>query len=451
MTTCLVPQEIARYRAGDMKTEEELLAIEAHLDDCPDCRRSLLAAVSAAAPALRQRLTSPIQSPVCPEPTVLARYAEGRADATDIEWVQTHCEDCPRCAQDLVALIAVRPSVPTADSPGGAPTSTSTWRQRLHRLLFPNGLTAQPRTAAFALSLVAALGALMVYRGLFVPQEARYQALLTQQTNTERQALQGHAYTAGLEKRLQQSDQLRNDQEKRLQNLDARVHDLDARLAQAPKTTPAAYSAQMLAAVEQAMATRRTEPDPGPHRLLAMMDRDQLQVRGGASDPSSPTLIQPAGTLILEDRPTLRWKPVSTDQNCTVTIRRVPDAHEADPNDEQVHAGVTGTTWTVDKPLQRGKRYRWQVIAQRSGAVSSIGQFQVVDAQTAASLHRTAQEYSGQSLTLGILYTKAGLLDTAEAKLASIPRTDPKFAIAHALLQNLRASRSPKDPTTLSK
>ena len=96
MTACLAPQEIARYRAGELKTEAELLAIEEHLDGCASCRQSLLAAISPAAPALRERLTSPVTAPTCPEPTLLARYVAGRADTTDIELVRTHSEDCSR-------------------------------------------------------------------------------------------------------------------------------------------------------------------------------------------------------------------------------------------------------------------------------------------------------------------------------------------------------------------
>ncbi|MCW3053888.1 MAG: hypothetical protein JWN14_3058, partial [Chthonomonadales bacterium] len=169
--------------------------------------------------------------------------------------------------------------------------------------------------------------------------------------------------------------------------------------------------------------------------------REQSQVRGGSTDPSIPTLLQPVGTLILEDRPTLRWKPGAGAQNVTVTVRRVPDANEADPNEEQKGANITGTTWKVVKPLQRGKRYRWQ-IATPDGGVSPIGEFLVVDMQTASTLGHAAQDYVGQHLTLGILYAKAGLLDAAEAELTTIPQTDPQFATAHALLQHLRTIRA---------
>jgi len=441
MTACLAPQEIARYRAGEFETEAELLAVEEHLDGCPSCRRNLLAEISAATPALRERLTSPLAVSACPEPALLARYVEGSADATDIELVQTHCEECSRCAQDLVARIATRPVLPAADSPATPSDAAPLWLQRLRGLFLPNGLPAHPAIAAFALVLVAALGSLAVYRGRVLPLEARYQAQLEERSGLVRQIMAANAAKGGAEKRLRQSDQVRTEQETRLKQMDVRVRDLERRLSQLPQVPSAGPSVQMVAAVEQALVTRRITIDPQPQRLLALVQREQSQARGGSTDPSSPTLLQPVGTLVLEDRPTLRWKPGTGAQTVIVTVRRVADAREADPNEEQKGANVTDTTWTVPKALQRGKRYRWQ-IATPEGRVSAIGEFLVVDTQTAETLRHTAQEYSGQHLTLGILYTKAGLLGAAEAELTAIPQTDPKFATAHALLQNLRTTRA---------
>ena len=444
MTACLTPQEIARYRAGEMKTEEELLAIEAHFDDCSACRQSLLAELSAAAPALRERLTSPVEAQTCPEPALLTRYVEGRADAVDIELVRTHCEDCPRCAHEIADRIAARtPVSPAAERSAHRSPAAPPWRQRLHGLFLPNGLPAHPAMAACALILVAGMGALAVYRGEVLPQEARNRVLITQQFMRESQRSQDLAYRASLEHQLVRSGQLQAEQETRLRQLEARLSH------PSPQLLPASSGAATLAAVEQAMATRRNPTDIGPRRLLALMDRETSQLRGGTTDPSSPTLLQPAGTLILEDRPTLRWKPGAGAPHYTVTVRRVPEASEADPNEEQKRMGLTATTWTVEKPLQRGKRYRWQVAGQAEGSVSPLGEFLVVDPQTAAALRRVAREYSGQHLTLGILYTKAGLLDAAEAELAAVPQADAKFAIARELLRNLHANRSPKDPSSV--
>src|SRR5690349_3847232 len=117
MTTCLAPQEIARYRAGDVESPEELLAIEEHLDNCATCRQSLVDQISGAADSLRQRLTSPVEKTACLERDLLARYVEGRADATDIELVQTHTEGCPRCAQDLADRLAAHRYVTTTEVP----------------------------------------------------------------------------------------------------------------------------------------------------------------------------------------------------------------------------------------------------------------------------------------------------------------------------------------------
>ena len=68
MTACPVPQEIARYRAGELETEGERLAIEEHLDVCAACRETLAAAIIAAPSAPEELLTAPTEAPPCLEP-----------------------------------------------------------------------------------------------------------------------------------------------------------------------------------------------------------------------------------------------------------------------------------------------------------------------------------------------------------------------------------------------
>src|SRR5690242_5211560 len=61
MTPCLTTEQLDRYRHGQL-TEQELAAIEAHLDSCARCDNALLLSVSTAAESLRQQLLPATQA-----------------------------------------------------------------------------------------------------------------------------------------------------------------------------------------------------------------------------------------------------------------------------------------------------------------------------------------------------------------------------------------------------
>jgi anti-sigma factor RsiW len=117
----LTTEAIARYRAGALKSVEELLGIEDHLGACAACSDALRAAVGGADASLARKLAPAIGESACLDARLLERYVDGKADAGDVEVVETHIEDCPRCAGELKSLRTSRR--PTALRPPPSPSS----------------------------------------------------------------------------------------------------------------------------------------------------------------------------------------------------------------------------------------------------------------------------------------------------------------------------------------
>jgi anti-sigma factor RsiW len=161
----------------------------------------------------------------------------------------------------------------------------------------------------------------------------------------------------------------------------------------------------------------------------------------GEAPPESFRIVAPVATAVVEDRPAFRWQALPGATGYEVAI-----------SDEALrvvaHGGpVTGTSWTPDQPLARGRVYLWQVTAHRGGeSVSApappapVAKFRVLDQGTARVLDDATRAHPEADLLLGILYTEAGVRDTAIARLVRVPPADPHFPMAARTLDVLRAS-----------
>jgi hypothetical protein len=63
--------------------------------------------------------------------------------------------------------------------------------------------------------------------------------------------------------------------------------------------------------------------------------------------------------------------------------------------------------------------------------------FKVLDEVLYQEVRRTRQAYNGSHLTLGILYTRYGLLDEAEQEFRALVRENPQSDLARRLLRNV--------------
>lgn len=136
---------------------------------------------------------------------------------------------------------------------------------------------------------------------------------------------------------------------------------------------------------------------------------------GGNDQAREFSVIEPAGIVLLSDRPTFRWSQFEGASNYVVEVY-----------DDQFKLvmsspSVTTLSWTAAQSLPRGRVYSWQVKAVKDGQEITVprppapqAKFRVIDQTTANELATAKRTYGSSHLTLGMLYAEAGLLREAE-------------------------------------
>ncbi len=151
--------------------------------------------------------------------------------------------------------------------------------------------------------------------------------------------------------------------------------------------------------------------------LNELIRKEGTLLAGGSAEPSY-SVVAPAGTIVLTDRPWLKWQAVPGATRYFVSI------FDADFNNVAQSPSIAATEWQVVQPLPRGISFTWQVTATVKGdsvrfpkppAPEAV--FRVLDSAKADELERTKQLRGESHLLMGILYAREGLLDDAEIEL----------------------------------
>lgn len=170
-------------------------------------------------------------------------------------------------------------------------------------------------------------------------------------------------------------------------------------------------------------------------------DLPEFPIQDGSTRGSSDsiTAVSPVGVKTLSARPTFRWKPADGGATYEVTIfEPISKASHTSP-------ALSAAEWTSDIELKRGVTYQWQVAARIVGkeltTKSPAANFQPLEKAQADKIDQVRRDYSGWHLILGSLYTKAGLLDEAEAEFQELRKANPDLPIAQRLLRHVEALR----------
>lgn len=180
--------------------------------------------------------------------------------------------------------------------------------------------------------------------------------------------------------------------------------------------------------------------------LEGIAGRPGVTLKGTAEEAAVEfEVLNPAGTVVMTDRPVFRWTavPNATGYNVTVVRRG------------QVQVASSGTVnvneWRPPAGLFRpGVIYRWGVTAALAdgsemgapGATAPEARFRVLEPLKAARVRRLAARHSRSPLSLGVLYAQAGLVDDAERQFELLVRQNPHSTVAHKLRQSVRGLRA---------
>jgi hypothetical protein len=181
----------------------------------------------------------------------------------------------------------------------------------------------------------------------------------------------------------------------------------------------------------EALISQRLEKSP----QLAGLSRSHSSLMGSDREGQSFAVIDPAGKIVLNDRPTLRWSRLMGASGYIVEIY-----------DERFTPVITSpiVTWT-SPPLQRGQVFSWQVKAIKDGQESLAprppapqAKFRIVDQAKAAEKSRVKREHPASHLLLGLVYARAGLLDEAERELRALQKANPNVEVVRRLAASIR-------------
>ena len=115
MTECPTPEFIARYRSGRLEILSETRDFDAHLQTCALCRAALWEQTRHAAPGFAAHFASAPNDSLHPDDAQMLAYTRGALDDADKEIVQSHLDQCARCAADVSDLQAFQRQMQDTD------------------------------------------------------------------------------------------------------------------------------------------------------------------------------------------------------------------------------------------------------------------------------------------------------------------------------------------------
>jgi Putative zinc-finger len=148
-----------------------------------------------------------------------------------------------------------------------------------------------------------------------------------------------------------------------------------------------------------------------------------INERGGVDDKIHLELLSPVGTLIKEERPVLKWKPLKDGAEYIVEIV------DSDFNPVERSPKLTATEWLAPNPLRRDQIYIWQVTAFKGNEIienqlRQIGKFKIISLDKLSEIEKDSKKYDSH-LVLGIRYFKEGLLEEAKIEFKHLLDSNP--------------------------
>jgi len=165
--------------------------------------------------------------------------------------------------------------------------------------------------------------------------------------------------------------------------------------------------------------------------LLEELAQPEMDVRGGDDDKKKIVLVSPVGTVIVEDRPVLKWRPIEDASSYVVDI--VDETFSPVAQSPQLE----GTQWAVKESLKRDTVYMWQITAYRDGEriegrLNQIGKFKVVSEGKLIDVGRARRRYTSH-FELGVYYLREGLLDEAEREFRRVLARNPSSKLVERI------------------
>ena len=441
----LSAQHLERYHERTM-SPAELLTLYAHLARCAACRERVGEVEQM--PDLFTSLRADLHRAAEEEPDHLSyqqleAYVDGQTSEVDREIVESHLALCPPCAEEVGDLRAFRSQMIT--EAGNKETAIST-PNRWERFVAFGRVPAHWIPLQIAGTAAAAVLLVWLVTRPLQTQVANLRAQVGQLQQTN-EALQHQVSTVADQQR-----QLAQLQQAQIESLPGATSPVIVALRdggglvtldrQGHLTGLDSIPSSAQQAIKAVLTTERVKAPPS---LAELIGEPRMALLGSPDKNASSNLLSPVGTVVETDRPTFRWQPLAGAASYTVTV------YDSRLNKIAFSPSLSETEWRVPQPLERGRRYLWQVAAVKGGQEIILpappapeAKFKVLEQAQADELERAKQGFADSHLLLGVLSARAGLLDEAEREFQALLEANPRSAVAQKLLRSVKARRHPR-------
>jgi len=410
----------------------ELLGVDGHLAECPECRRLVESALDNDAIGLYTDLAQGVA--VAPHLSFdrTAAYVDGLSTGEERRMIEDHLASCARCARLTADLRDFRNEIaPNLDReylPQGAAPATEP-RAGLWDRVVAAASKSYLKIPAWIYAAVA-LSLLVVAGWMETSKRTTPQIAHTSPTPTPSPSIN---FASSPTPEIATTLIRLNDGGSSLA-LDAR-----GRLTGVDQW-PSEYRRM----AEDALSIQRAPRSP----LLAGLSRPGSSLMGGDDKGRRFAVIEPAGIVLLTDRPTLKWTRLDGAEGYVVEVYDARfDLVSSSPT-------LTDVNWTTPR-LARGQVYSWQVKAIRGGQDFFIAprptapqaKFRILDRAAAVEIARARREYVSSHLLLGLLYAQAGLLAEAEQEFRALQKANPDSDAPRKLTASVSGQRRSEAPT----
>lgn len=417
----------------------ELLSVSDHLGACEACRGQVERALGSEAAffSLRSEVFGAeseilFSTAMRTHPTVeqIAEYVDGMPAGEELQVVKDHLTSCEQCALAVNDLRAfknqVAPSLNREYRPSSVRATSESWR-RLFALL-PSPFLRSPLAFSSALAVL-----LLMVTGWLV-----WQAQQKETNPAVAIATPPPAFTPSATPPVIPRASPIPAPEGSAAPVIAQLNDGGGRVildgegkVSGVDNLPPAYQRM----VKESLANQRVAKSS----LLAGLNRPASSLMGGDEQGNKFSVTEPVGKVMLSDRPTFRWSQLEGATGYVVEV------YDEKFNLAGASSQLTDNSWTVPQPLKRGGIYSWQVKAIKVGQEfrsprppAPQAKFRILDQAKSNELTKAQRAYASSHLTLGLLYSEAGLLDETEKEFRALQKSNPDSTFVRRLLSQVQ-------------
>jgi hypothetical protein len=422
-----------RFSVRDLP-QTELGNVANHLADCPNCQAAFVSFLQ------RQREGRGLSFTIAPEfwsrhehldYEQLVDLAHNKVETTDRELIDLHLNVCPTCKEDLRSFMAFREQITPEMSVPYTPQAQKLVRKGVFSVRWWQSLVWKPlySAALILIGLAFVIGLALLLNRRAGNQQVRHAP--TPQMNSSgtpdfaaSPSLSGSPNELpiekpnGLEATVALNDRIRKITVDKAGN----VTGLD------DVSEPTRDEI-----VKVLVSGKLDRPS-----ILKELGNGDSALRGKSSQPFK--LIFPSRTVIVSDRPALRWEKAPGARSYRIYIND-STGHEVSKSEE---LSSEQSEWALPMSLKRGEIYTWTVVALVDGKeVISPGpsapemKFRVLSASDVQRLNQLKKTDS--HLVLGVFYARAGMILDAEREFQAFAKNNPRSPLAKTFLKEIQS------------